>query len=87
MKRCRGCRRTKGERSYAPDARTRDGLSRYCTACGSKRALAEKELRATPKRCRTCRKVKAGRFFPPDQRTRDGLSKDCLVCTRIARSG
>jgi hypothetical protein len=82
---CRGCRKFKSQRSFDPDARTAEGLSRYCRACGSKQRIEAAAAARKPKRCRTCLRWKGRRFFAPDARTADGLNRDCRACKSAAR--
>ena len=79
-RRCRGCKLLRTERAFDANSRTKDGLSYYCRSCGTKGAVAKRELGRTQRRCKVCRKYKLARYFPNDARTRDGKSKVCLAC-------
>ena len=49
------------ERAFDANSRTTDGLSYYCRSCGTKGAVAKRELARTEKRCKSWRKYKLAR--------------------------
>ena len=79
-RRCRGCKLMRTERAFDANSRTKDGLSRDCRSCGTKGAVAKRELARAEKRCKSGGKYKIARYFPNDSRTMDGKIKTCLAC-------